>query len=443
MINYIWLALLLTGLITGVLTGHLEAVTAATFEACKTAIMTIALPLSGIMALWLGIMRLAEKSGMLEKLASFLRPLLIRLFPDVPPNHPAMGSMVMNIAANMLGLANAATPLGLRAMQDLQSLNRRPETATNAMCTFLAINTSSVQLIPATAVGILAAAGAIHPSSIIGTAMVATASSCIAGITAAKLLQRLPFFALPPYTLSEQQILSKPSTLSPQLAITNQPSPFTETLKNLSPLKKIVLLSFIGVFIYAAWKLVGTPRNTPVAPWVAIIEAISLLAIPFLIGFFPLYAFLRGVAVYEEFVEGAKEGFQVALRIFPYLVAILVAIGIFRAAGGIDFLSHLLAPFLDLIGLPSQLLPLILVRPLSGSAATGLFAEIVKSAGPDSFISQLAGTILGSTETTFYVLAVYFGSVAIKRSRHALAAGLIADTVGVAASLVVCHFVLK
>jgi spore maturation protein B len=167
------------------------------------------------------------------------------------------------------------------------------------------------------------------------------------------------------------------------------------------------------------------------------------LAIPFLLSFFPLYAWLSGIAVYEEFVEGAKEGFQVVLRIFPYLVAILVAIGIFRAAGCIDFLSRLLAPLLDSIGLPSQLLPLIFVRPLSGSAATGLFAEIVKSAGPNSFVSQLAGTIMGSTETTLYVLAVYFGSVAIKRGRHALAAGLIADTVGVAASLLICHWMWK
>jgi spore maturation protein B len=179
------------------------------------------------------------------------------------------------------------------------------------------------------------------------------------------------------------------------------------------------------------------------SPFLQVMTVFSMMAIPFLLGFFPLYAFLKGVPVYEEFIEGAKEGFQVALRIFPYLVAILVAIGVFRAAGGIDFLSYLLSPLLDKIGLPSQLLPLILVRPLSGSAATGLFAEIVKTAGPNSFVSQLAGTILGSTETTFYVLAVYFGSVAIKKSRHALAAGLIADTAGVASALLICHLLLK
>jgi spore maturation protein SpmA len=439
MINILWLLLLLGGLLTGALNGHLEAVTAAIFDASKSAIMTIALPLSGIMALWLGMMRLAEKSGLLEQLAWLLRPILTRLFPDVPADHPAMGSMLMNIAANMLGLANAATPLGLRAMQDLQSLNRRPDTASNAMCTFLAINTSSVQLIPATAIGILAAAGAIHPTSIIGTTLVATSSSCIVGVTAAKLLQRLPCFALPSNSTDAGNCGLVP-VIAPSI---HAPVTVLEKTKALSFFKKMLLLLFVALFGYAFARLMGRASAEVVSPLIAGMNTLSLLAIPFLIGFFPLYAFLRGVAVYEEFVEGAKEGFQVALRVFPYLVAILVAIGVFRAAGGIDFLSHLLAPILDYIGLPSDLLPLVLVRPLSGSAATGLFAEIVKSAGPNSFISQLAGTIMGSTETTFYVLAVYFGSVAIKRSRHALAAGLIADMTGVAVSLLVCHWVFK
>jgi spore maturation protein SpmA len=436
MINPIWLALLLIGIVTGLLTGHLEAITAATFEACKTAIMNIALPLSGVMALWLGIMRLAEKSGLLQKLAAFLRPFLVRLFPDVPPDHPAMGAIVMNMAANMLGLANAATPLGLRAMQDLEKLNRRPGVATDAMCTFLAINTSSVQLIPATAIGILAAAGAIHPTSIIGTTLVATTCSFIAGISSAKLLQRMPGFAL---SLSPSSTVEKSGTTPSTTASAIEKSPLIQPLSSLG---KSILSLFVLLFAGVGWQLVQQ-RSNSLAPFLAALEALSLLAIPFLLSFFPLYAWLRGIAVYEEFVEGAKEGFQVVLRIFPYLVAILVAIGIFRAAGCIDFLSRLLAPLLDRIGLPSQLLPLIFVRPLSGSAATGLFAEIVKSAGPNSFMSQLAGTIMGSTETTLYVLAVYFGSVAIKRGRHALAAGLIADTVGVAASLLICHWMWK
>ena len=433
MLNYLWLGLILCGIVLGVLTGRTEALTAATFDACKSSLMTIALPLGAVMALWLGIMRLAEKSGAVERLSGLLRPLLIRLFPDVPADHPAMGAMVMNIAANMLGLGNAATPLGLRAMQGLESLNPRPGTATNAMCTFLAINTSSVQLIPATAVGILAAAGATHPTAIIGTALVATTCSFLTGITSVKLLQRLPMFALPPLEHAVGTILR--STENVVLPSSAPPRPF-------SLWKKLLLGAYVALFAGTIWHLVSSQVSGPSIA-ITIIQSISLVAIPFLIGFFPLYAALQGVSVYEEFVEGAKEGIQVALRIFPYLVAILVAVGIFRAAGGIDILSRLLAPLLDLIGLPSQVLPMVLVRPMSGSAATGLFAEIVKACGPDSYAAQLAGTILGGTETTLYVLAVYFGSVAIRRGRHALAAGLLADAAGVTASLVICRLVFK
>ncbi len=432
MLNYLWLGLILCGVILGVLTGQTEAVTAAAFDACKSSLMTIALPLAALMALWLGIMRLAEKSGAVERLASCLRPLLIRLFPEVPADHPALGAIVMNIAANMLGLGNAATPLGLRAMQNLESLNPRPGTASNAMCTFLAINTSSVQLIPSTAVAILAAGGATHPTAIIGTAFVATSCSFITGITSVKLLQRLPIFALPP--------LSNPEG-SPITRIEQSVLPDTSALASLSLWKKSLLWAYVAIFSGEIIHLVTMAHHTPL--FLTLIQSLSLVAIPFLIGFFPLYAALHGVAVYDEFIEGAKEGLQVALRIFPYLVAILVAIGIFRAAGGIDLLSRLLSPLLDLIGLPSQLLPLVLIRPLSGSAATGLFAEIVKTCGPDSYAAQLAGTILGGTETTLYVLAVYFGSVAIRRSRHALAAGLLADAAGVVASLAICRLVFK
>ena len=436
MLNFLWLGLILCGVILGALTGRTEAVTTATFDACKSSLMNIALPLGAVMALWLGIMRLAEKSGAVEKLAGFLRPLLTRLFPEVPADHPAMGAIVMNIAANMLGLGNAATPLGLRAMQNLESLNPRPGTATNAMCTFLAINTSSVQLIPSTAVAILAAGGATHPTAIIGTAFVATSCSFITGITSVKLLQRLSFFALPPLTGSDT------ADNKPTLFI--EPLENTPALSSFAPLalwKQGLLVVYVLLFAWAIIHL--TMAHQEGSFLITIIQSVSVVAIPFLVGFFPLYAALRGIAVYDEFIEGAKEGLQVAFRIFPYLVAILVAVGIFRAAGGIDLLSHLLAPVLDLIGLPAQLLPLILVRPMSGSAATGLFAEIVHSCGPNSYAAQLAGTILGGTETTLYVLAVYFGSVAIRRGRHALAAGLLADAAGVAASLIICRLVFR
>jgi len=301
------------------------------------------------------------------------------------------------------------------------------------MCTFLAINTSSVQLIPATAVGILAAAGAMHPTAIIGTALVATTCSFLTGIISVKLLQRLPMFALPTLGNRAESIVHTEENIA---------SPSPEAFLPLSLWRKLLLAAYVALFAGTILHLVASSiSGTSIA--ITVIQSISIVAIPFLLGFFPLYAALRGVCVYEEFVEGAKEGIQVALRIFPYLVAILVAVGIFRAAGGIDILSRLLAPLLDLIGLPTQVLPMVLVRPMSGSAATGLFAEIVKACGPDSYTAQLAGTILGGTETTLYVLAVYFGSVAIRRGRHALAAGLLADAAGVAASLVICRLVFR
>jgi spore maturation protein SpmA len=393
--------------------------------------MTIALPLAGVMALWLGLMRLADKSGLMHALARLLRPVMTRIFPDVPADHPAMGSMIMNMAANMLGLANAATPLGLRAMQDLERLNPRPGTATNAMCTFLALNTSSVQLIPASAVAILAAAGSVQPTAIIGTALVATTCSTLAGLVAVKTLEKLPFYRLPP---------APPRSDGP-------PPEREEATAEISPpgvlplWARAILLLFGAFFLFLLWRTAGAGYDGD-RGWLASgVEAVSLLAIPFLVAFFPLYAALRRVPVYEEFVEGAKEGIQVALRIIPFLVAILAAIGMFRAAGGIDMLSRTLDPFLQAVGFPAELLPLALMRPLSGSGTMGIFSELVATHGPDSLIARMAGTIMGSTETTFYVIAVYFGSVAVRRTRHAVPAGLVADVAGMAASVAICRLV--
>ncbi|HEU4679003.1 MAG TPA: nucleoside recognition domain-containing protein [Terrimicrobiaceae bacterium] len=453
MLNWIWLGLVVLGVLLGAISGQLGEVTAAAFEACKTAVMTLALPLAGIMALWLGIMRLAEKSGLVGLLAAGLRPVMRWLFPDVPINHPAMGSMVMNMAANMLGLANAATPLGLRAMQDLEKLNPRPGVATNAMCTFLAINTSSIQLIPATTVGILSAAGASNPTSIIGTAFMATVCSTAAGIIAVKSLQRLPWFALP-----KVEARSGEPTLEQSVPEENPPAtlrPVWRILLLLALLFFAFLFATIAYFPAVFESLANSARSFLAVPtpfafppewtgrhWLArSVEAISLLAIPFILTMFPLYAAARRVPVYEEFVEGAKEGFQVAIRIIPFLVAILAAIGMFRAAGGIDLLARLLSPIFEPLHFPPELLPLVLMRPLSGSGANGIFAELVKAHGPDSLIARMGATVMGSTETTFYVIAVYFGSVAIRRTRHAVAAGLIADLAGVIASVLICNLV--
>ncbi|MDD5199778.1 MAG: nucleoside recognition domain-containing protein [Terrimicrobiaceae bacterium] len=443
MLNYIWLGLVLAAVLLAGATGQMPRLTDAAFAACQKAVIETAFPLIGFMALWLGIMRLAEKSGLVAVLARALRPIMVRLFPDVPPSHPAMGSMMMNMAANMLGLNNAATPLGLRAMQDLEKLNPRPGLATNAMCTFLAINTSSIQLIPATVVGILVAAKATAPTAIIGTAFVATVCSTIAGITAVKFLERLPAYQLPP-------------AIDPQPAPAAADAP-TEIDPPHHPLPlwaRLILVAFFIFMGYAAWHIVehslfssttgadGTRHAARIpgkSPVIAAIEAISTLAIPFLLSFFPLYAALRRVPVYEEFVEGAKEGFQVAIRIIPFLIAILVAVGMFREVGGIQMIANALGPALHATGFPVELLPLVLMRPLSGGGTIGLFRDLVSQVGPDSLIAHMGATIMGSTETTFYVIAVYFGSVAVRRTRHAVPAGLIADLAGVIASIVVCR----
>jgi spore maturation protein SpmA len=440
MLNYIWLGLLVLSVILGAHNGVLPAVTARSFEMARYSIIEVALPLAGFMTLWLGMMRLAERAGLMQLVARALRPMLTRLFPDVPASHPAMGSMLMNMAANMLGLGNAATPLGLRAMKDLESLNPRPGTATNAMCMFLAINTSSIQLIPATAMGILATAGSKNPAAIVGTAFLATIFSTLAAIVAAIFLARLGCFRLPP-------VENRPQPSEPVSSIGG-------SVESTAPAEPapiawwgwLVLAAYFILFLAAfmGWTRRGGVLSSGMSqsgPFAYAVDLVSQMAIPFLLSFLPLYAALRCIPVYEEFVEGAKEGIQMALRILPYLVAILVAVGMFRAAGGIDALSGLLGPVLALVHFPPDLLPLALVRPFSGSGSLGIFTELVKQFGPDALITRMAGTLFGSTETTFYVLAVYFGSVGIRRTRHALAAGLIADAVGVIASVIVCTLV--
>ena len=457
MLNGLWLGMVVLAVLIGAAAGRLREVTEGAFAMADTAVMKIALPLAGVMALWLGLMRLAERSGLVQVIAGGLRPLLRRLFPEVPENHPAMGAMVMNLAANMLGLANAATPLGLRAMRHLESLNPRPGTATNAMCTFLAINTSSIQLIPTTTVAILAAQKSQDPTAIVGTALIATFFSTLAGISAVKWMQNWRVFRVEP--AGETAVPAAVASVE-----TAAEAPAEVPAAPLSPRGRILVwllvAGFAGLWLWISaapdsYRAVSAAVHAALFPGKASaslaadpasqgfllrgVGTLSLLAVPFLIAFFPTYASLRGVKVYEEFVEGAKEGFSVALRIIPFLVAILVAVGMFRGAGGIEFLQRMLSPLLTPLGFPPDLLPMTLVRPLSGGATTALFAELVQRVGPDSLTARMAGTIMGSTETTFYVIAVYFGSVAVRRTRHAVAAGLTADFAGVVASVVVCR----
>ena len=448
MLNYIWLALVVVSVVLGGWNGHLNDVTNEAFNGAKNAVMGIALPLVGLWSVWLGIMRLAERSGLVQALARGLRPVLRVLFPDVPADHPAMGSIVLNVAANMLGLGNAATPLGLRAMGDLEKLNPHPGTATNAMCTFLAINTSSVQLIPIGAIAIMAAKGGKEPTAIVGSALLATTCACAMGIFAAKLLEKLPIFAPPGPGRP-----GGPPDAAPGLpASATAPDATTPEMPPLTGRRRLVVAAVIAafagfmVYVFVRAAFVGEPpagvavTQGQEPPFVRAIGAVSLLAIPLMLSFFPLYAALRGIKVYEEFVEGAKEGFQVALRIIPFLVAMLMAIGMLRGSGGMQMLTDGLRPVLDRIGFSADLLPMVLMRPLSGSGTQGLFADLVTHFGADTPIARTAGTIYGSTETTFYVIAVYFGSVAVRRTRHAIAAGLIADLTGVVASVVICRW---
>ncbi|HJT44693.1 MAG TPA: nucleoside recognition domain-containing protein [Chthoniobacterales bacterium] len=462
MLNYIWLGLVLLAVAIGGWNSQLKEVTNGALDGAKTAV-TIAIGLWGVMALWLGLMRLAERAGLVQRIAYGLRPLMLRLFPEVPADHPAMGSMLMNMAANMLGLGNAATPLGLRAMRDLESLNPRPTVASNAMCTFLAINTSSVQLIPATAIAILASAGSARPTVIVGTAFFATLCAATVAVLSAKFFEGLSLFR--PRREKNQdkdQLLqdSKAKERTSQRDVLTEKSSdkfaFDDDSLGQPPLSRpapwgmVALVLLVVFFLMLFLRMVmpevfRLPLPTDAAlqnPFSRMVNALSILAIPFLLSFFPVYAAARGIKVYDEFVEGAKESFNVILRIIPFLVTMLVAIGMFKGAGGIDLLTKLLSPILTPLHFPTDLLPLALMRPLSGSATLALLTDIVHRLGPDSIISLTAATIYGSTETTFYVAAVYFGSVGIKQTRHAIPAGLLADLTGVIASVIICRAVL-
>ncbi len=452
MLNYVWIFLVVSAVVIGGVTLQFKELTDEIIKAAGTAV-TIAIGLIGIMAMWLGAMRVAEKAGIIQSISKFLKPVLKWLFPDVPENHPAMGSMVMNIAANMLGLSNAATPLGLRAMKDLQSLNPHRNVATNAMCTFLAINTSSVQLIPMTAIAVLAAAGSLNPTAIVGTSLIATIFSTIAGVGSAKIMEKWRIFKIQPSkdnNLNQVKTEADSNSAKESATTDNNAPPILPTDSQSPPLsktKKCFIYLLILLFLFAFFRIAFPKYFDSTIPFpreplfVRIVNAISLLAIPFLLSWFTLTAALKGIKVYEEFIQGAREGFDVAIRIIPYLVAILVAIGMFRGAGGIELLSSILKSALDKLGFPVELLPMALLRPLSGSATLGVFSDIVKQCGADSLVARMAGTLYGSTETTFYVIAVYFGSVNIRKTRHAIAAGLIADFVGIVAAVIVCRAV--
>lgn len=387
-------------------------------ESAKSSV-SLALGLIGVMALFLGLMQIAEAGGLLTNIARLVRPLMTRLFPDVPAEHPAMGAMIMNISANVLGLGNAATPFGIRAMQELDKLNPHKGTASNAMCLFLAINTSSVTLLPTGVIALRASAGSIDPAAIIPTTLFATVCSTLVAIAAAKFYQR---FTTPATDFDNTNTPSQPphtTTLDNDNEEQIQLHPPYPTWVNILVLT--IFLSLIPMSILYA-------------------QHISMWIIPTLIVSLLAFGVYKKVQVYECFVEGAKEGFNVAVRIIPYLVAILVAVGMLRESGALNLFTTLIGQFSEPLGMPADALPMALLRPLSGSGAYGVMASIIEdpNIGPDSYTGLLVSTLQGSTETTFYVLAVYFGAVQIKNVRHALAAGLTADMMGIIAAVLAC-----
>lgn len=388
----------------------MKEVTNSVISYAGTAV-TIALGLIGIMALWLGIMKIAEEAGLIKIIASSLKPITRRLFPEIPSDHPAMSSMIMNISANILGLGNAATPFGLKAMEEMEKVNPNKGTASNSMVTFLAINTAGLTLIPATAIAVRAASGSSNPAIIIGTTIFGAFCATIAGITAAKVFEK---FYLESWSFSNWFKKNLKFTLSILFLIA-----------------VLIILLLTGILSKAEniFSFISTDgfKN--------IIQLVSSLAIPVIIVVFVLHGVIKKVKVYESFVEGAKEGFNIAVKIIPYLVAMLIAIGIFRAGGAMDYLILVLTPITNLIGMPAEALPMALMRPLSGSGSLGIMSENLSVYGPDSFIGILVSTFYGSTETTFYVLALYFGAVNIKSTRHAVPVGLIADVAGILGAL--------
>jgi spore maturation protein SpmA len=415
--------------VTASYTGRMDALTKASFESAKDAVI-LAIGLIGPMALWLGIMKVAEAGGLMQIIARRVRPLMVRLFPEVPHDHPAMSAMIMNMAANALGLGNAATPMGIKAMQELEKLAPEKGTATNAMCLFLAINTSCVTLLPLGVITVRAAAGATSPASIVIPSLIATCCSTLVAIFMAKMLavrDSAPIrYAGPP-----------PVEAGPP---PEEAGLVPETMAELVPPGPVGRI-FIWLMMAAFAGGVGYQISMAAEPFAfsaATLNSLSSWLIPMLISGLLVFGYLRGVKVYEALTDGAKEGFTTAMRIIPFMVAIFVAIGMFRASGAMEILITILSPVTSAMGMPAEALAMALMRPLSGSGAFGLMSEIVNQ-GPDTFLADLVSVIQGSTETTFYVLAVYFGAVGIRRTRHALPAALCADAAGIIAAVLVCN----
>jgi spore maturation protein SpmA len=435
-INIVFVGFIAVAILFAGYTGKMEAVTKASFDSAKTAV-NLAIDLIGVMALWLGLVRVLEAGGLMYSLANILKPLMVKLFPDVPPTHPAMGAMILNISANMLGLGNAATPFGIKAMVELNKLNPLKGTATNAMCLFLAINTSSVVLFPLGVIGVRAAANSSNPAAIFLPTLLATICSTIVGVSVASWLGRRD---QPGLESSPPEVESVNESSPEELEIDSsdnqgeevEESDYSHLIYPTGRASQIIAwlfaIAFGGTIVY------GVIRSGNLGDFFNQ-DFISHWLMPILILLIITYGVGRGVKVYEAVTEGAKQGFDIAIRIIPFLVAILVAIGMFRASGAMEVVTNLLSPLTNLIGMPAEVLPMALLRPLSGGGAFGIMSELIERS-PDSYTAFVASTMMGSTDTTFYVLAVYFGAVGITRIRHALTAGLLADATGILAACI-------
>jgi spore maturation protein SpmA len=404
-LNYIWIAFFLLSMVVGLVrlvfyqdTEIFTALVNATFEMASVAV-EICLGLIGVLTLWLGLMKVGERGGAVQALAWVVRPFFQKLFPEVPREHPVYGSIIMNFAANMLGLDNAATPLGLKAMQELQELNPEPETASNAQIMFLVLNTSGLTIIPISIMVYRAQMGAANPSDVFLPILLTTFFSTLGGLVVVALVQRI--------NLLDRVILAYLLGLTGLVGATifyfsRLPQAQVETVSNL--VANVVLFSIISGFI--------------------------------------TLALIRRVNVYEAFIDGAKEGFNVVIKIIPYLVAILVAIGVFRASGSMDFLVVGIGRVVAFLGFNTEFveaLPTALMKPLSGSGSRGMMVDAMQVHGADSFVGRLASTFQGTTDTTFYIIALYFGSVGVKKTRHAVPCGLFADLVSTVAAIFIAY----
>ena len=422
MLNGLFVSVALVSVLLAAATGRMEDLTGSIITSARSAV-DLAIGLVGVMAFFLGLMRVAENGGLMATVARLVRPLMRRLFPGVPADSPAIGAMILNISANMLGLGNAATPFGIKAIQELDKLNSRPGTATNAMALFLAINTAGLAVLPSGMIGVRASLGSADAAGILFPTWFASGSATIVGVTAAVLLSRLVWYRRnePPAPADVSAADESPAADAPAAA-----------LEPLPPRIWLARLFWAGLLALALRDLLARLGSESALD--AFRGMTSFWVLPALVSALVLYGWVRGVRVYDSLVEGAKQGFDVALRIIPYLVAILVMVGMFRAAGGIDAIVTVLGPVTVLFGMPAEVLPVAVLRPLSGSGALGVAAETLQTYGPDSLIGYLASTVYGSTETTFYTLAVYFGAVGVRNTRHTLPACLLADVAGILAA---------